>query len=284
MSNDPASSRSQTRRRPNGSGWVWTLDSGSPDEVLARARTAFFVMVGILVLLWAIQIINVVTGYHLTYNYGIQPRHVSTLPYILTSPFLHVSWTHIEGNSGPLFIFGFLAAYRGIGKFAAVTLITALTSGFAAWFFAPSNSVVVGASGVIFGYLGYILVRGLFDRHGLDVLIGAVMALCFAYQFTVLLPHQGIAWQAHIGGVVGGIACGWLLRDRRGARAAAPARQTSVATAPGTAVQPASAAAVTSSHAAKSKGKGKADGKDGFAVDPSNPRADLYKQLDDMGL
>ncbi len=280
MSNDPAPSKSQ-KRRPNGSGWAWTLDSGSPDEVLSKARTAFFVMVGILALLWAIQIANWADHYNLNHTYGITPRDIGSLPYILTAPFLHVSWTHIEGNSGPLFIFGFLAAFRGIGKFALVTLIVALTSGFAAWFFSPADSVTVGASGVIFGYLGYILVRGLFDRHGLDVLIGAVMALCFAYQFTVLLPHQGLSWQAHIGGLVGGIACGWLLRDRRGARAAAPARQASVAASPGTAVQPTGAAAVTSAQGKKAKGKAKGDG---FAVDPSNPRADLYKQLDDMGL
>jgi membrane associated rhomboid family serine protease len=283
MSNDPAARTSRTRQGRS-SGWVWTLDSGSPEDVLAKARTAFFVMVGVLALLWAIQIINVVDSYHLTFSYGIRPRDIGTLPYILTAPFLHFSWTHIEGNSGPLFIFGFLAAYRGIGKFATVTLIVVLTSGFAAWFFESPGSVGAGASGVVFGYLGYILVRGLFDRHGLDVLIGAVMALCFAYQFSVLLPHQGIGWQAHIGGVVGGVVGGWLLRDRRSARAASSARKERKATSSaGTAVQPASQGAVGTS-GQPAVGKGKAGGGKGFAVDPSNPRADLYKQLDDMGL
>ena len=59
------------------------------------------------------------------------------------------------------------------------------------------------------------MVRGFFDRHPIDMLIGAVMALCFAYQFTVLLPQNGIGWQAHIGGLVGGVAAGWIFRDRR---------------------------------------------------------------------
>jgi membrane associated rhomboid family serine protease len=270
MSNDPAARKGRAPKPAKRSGWVWTLDSGSPEEVVARARTAFFVMVGVLVVLWAIQIANWADGYNLVNTYGIVPRHVGSLPYILTAPFLHFSWTHIEGNSGPLFIFGFLAAYRGIGKFAIVTLIVVLTSGFAAWLFEPAG-VGAGASGVVFGYFGYIMVRGLFDRHGLDVLVGAVMALCFAYQFSVLLPKQGIGWQAHIGGVVGGIVCGWLLRDRRAGRAAAPARTVSAApaTAPGTAIQ------------AASSGK---KGEKGLTVDPANPRADLYKQLDDMGL
>ena len=257
-----------------------SLDSGQAADILAVARKAFFVMVGVLVVIWAIQIVNWADGYRLSVEYGIKPRDVGSLPYILTAPFLHFSWTHIEGNSGPLFIFGFLAAYRGIGKLAAVTLIVVLTSGLAAWFFEAPGSVGAGASGVVFGYFGYIMVRGLFDRHGIDVLIGAVMALCFAYQFSVLVPQQGIGWQAHIGGLAGGIIAGWLLRERgrakssvakapKAKRATAPAAQATVAgaTATTTAIEPA---------------KGKAAKK--FAVPDDNPRADLYKQLDDLGL
>jgi membrane associated rhomboid family serine protease len=272
----------------------WTVDVGEAEVVIAGARKALFVMVGVLAVLWIVQIVNWADHYHLTFDYGIRPRDVSALPYILTAPFLHFSWTHIEGNSGPLFIFGFLAAYRGIAKFAGVTAIVVVTSGLAAWFFESPGSVGAGASGVVFGYFGYIMVRGLFDRHAIDVLIGAVMALCFAYQFSVLLPHQGIGWQAHVGGLAGGILSGWLLRDRGAARSrkAAGARQatassrTGVAATPGTvAVRPASAASPSASASAQTKAgqPRKASGK-GFAVDPANPRADLYKQLDDLGL
>ena len=74
---------------------------------------------------------------------------------------------------------------------------------------------------MVFGYFAYIIVRGIFDRHPIDLLIGLVMALCFAYQFTVLVPQHGIGWQAHIGGVVGGVLAGWVFRDhRRGKRPA----------------------------------------------------------------
>ena len=193
----------------------WDLGAGDAVSVVAEARRALFVMVGFLAILWIVQIVNVADGYHLAISYGIRPRDVTSLPDILTAPFLHFSWAHIEGNSGPLFIFGFLAAYRGVRKFAGVTLLVILASGLVAWFTESAGSVGAGASGVVFGYFGYIMVRGLFDRHSVDVLIGAVMALCFAYQFTVLLPHAGIGWQAHIGGLLGGVAAGWLFRDRR---------------------------------------------------------------------
>ena len=286
MSKEPAA---QAGGRPAGTPRrTWALDIADADAgtVLARARTALFVMTGFLVVIWAIQVANAADSYYLTQTYGIMPRDLSSLPYIVTAPFLHVSWSHIEGNSGPLFIFGFLAAYRGLGKFAAVTAIVVVTSGLAAWFFEPAGTVGVGASGVVFGYFGYIIVRGLFDRHAIDVLIGAVMALCFAYQFAVLLPHQGIGWQAHVGGVVGGVLSGWLLRDRRAARARGTARVSAArgpadtAAAPATAARGSLTAPATGSQGPK---PAKTGGKD-LVIDPSNPRAELYKQLDDMGL
>src|ERR1700746_3710311 len=110
-------------------------------------------MVGFLALIWIIQIANWADQYRLTLDYGIRPHDIGSLPNILTAPFLHFSWHHIEGNSGPLFIFGFLAAYRGIVKFLAVTVIVVLTSGLAAWFF-EAPGVGAGASGVVFGYFG----------------------------------------------------------------------------------------------------------------------------------
>src|ERR1039457_3873089 len=205
---------SERRRRRAG----WDLGAGDPATVIAEARKALFVMVGFLAILWVVQIANVADHYQLTFSYGIKPREIGSLPDILTAPFLHFSWAHIEGNSGPLFIFGFLAAYRGVAKFAGVTVLVILASGLAAWLTESSGSVGAGASGVVFGYFGYIMVRGLFDRHAIDILLGAVMALCFAYQFSVLLPQAGIGWQAHIGGVAGGIAAVWFFRDRRPGR------------------------------------------------------------------
>lgn len=260
------------------------LDASQAQQMVIGARNALFVMSGVLAALWVVQIFNWSDQYRLILSYGIRPRDVASLPYLFTAPFLHFSWTHIEGNSGPLFIFGFLAAYRGIAKFAGVTVVVVVTSGLAAWFFEAPNSVGAGASGVVFGYFGYIIVRGLFDRHAIDVLIGAVMALCFAYQFAVLLPHQGIGWQAHAGGLAGGIASGWIFRDHR-AKARRPAAAAAAAAgslpAPGTAISPVSG---SSSPARSLKPGGQKQGGKGPAVDPANPRADLYKQLDDLGL
>jgi membrane associated rhomboid family serine protease len=193
----------------------WSITEGDAQSMVAEARKAFFVMAGFIALIWIIQLANAADHYQLTFDYGIRPHDIGALPYIFTAPFLHFSWAHIEGNSGPLFIFGFLAAYRGVTKFLWLTLLVIVTSGLAAWLFEPANTVGAGASGVVFGYFGYIMVRGFFDRHVIDMIIGAIMALSFAYQFTVLLPHAGIGWQAHIGGLAGGVLAGWLFRDKR---------------------------------------------------------------------
>jgi membrane associated rhomboid family serine protease len=244
-----------SERRPRRAGW--DLGAGDPATVIAEARKALFVMVGFLAILWIVQIANVADHYQLTLSYGIKPREIGSLPDILTAPFLHVSWAHIEGNSGPLFIFGFLAAYRGVTKFFGVTAVVILTSGLGAWLFESARTVGVGASGVVFGYFGYIMVRGFFDRHAIDMLIGAVMALCFAYQFSVLLPQQGIGWQAHIGGIAGGVLAGWVFRDRRPRPAG---RAPALPAAPG------------------------ALGKKGTAPPADGSRAELHRQLDDLGL
>ena len=271
----------------------WTLGASDAESALAEARKALFVMVAFLAILWLVQVVNVLDHYQLTYNYGIRPRELASLPDIASAPFLHVSWTHIESNSGPLFIFGFLAAYRGVVRFLGLTALVILVSGLAAWFFGAPHTIGVGASGVVFGYLGYILVRGFFDRHGTDIMIGAVMSLCFAYQFTVLLPHTGIGWQAHIGGLAAGVVGGWIFRDRS-ASASRKAAKAAARPAAGAATSTAGVPAVTGGGGTVAAATQPADSPNASTSmarqDPSRtgsysgPRGDLHRQLDDMGL
>jgi membrane associated rhomboid family serine protease len=266
---------------------AWTLGTDDAASLVAEARKALFVMVGFLAILWVIQLANFADGYHLSEAYGIIPHDVHSLPYVLTSPFLHVSWTHIESNSGPLFIFGFLAAYRGVKRFLGLTALVIVTSGLAFWVSGTPGTVGVGASGVVFGYLGYVLVKGFFDRHGIDIMIGAVMALCFAYQFTVLLPKAHIGWQDHIGGLVGGLAGGWIFRDRAAAaarskvRAAAAAKTSSPARANTGTTTALPARIVPAREAA---GSGTASQQEHSTGTYPGTRADLHRQLDDLGL
>ena len=234
---------------------------------VTEARKAFFLMVGFIGLIWILQIVNWADHYRLDLDYGILPRNITRLPEIFTAPFLHFSWDHIEGNSGPLFVFGLLAAYRGVVKFLGVTLLIAVTSGLAVWLFQGSSELTVGASGLIFGYFGYVLSRGLIDRNLIDALAAVVMALSYAYILTVAIPGtHGVSWLGHLGGLIGGLAAGWIFRTRRSLPKADRGR---VPGGPG--------------------GSGGSGGQTtGAAValptSPDHPRSDLYKELGDLGL
>ncbi|MGH3149360.1 MAG: rhomboid family intramembrane serine protease [Streptosporangiaceae bacterium] len=224
-----------------------------------EARKAFFLMVGFIALIWILQVFNWAGHYRLDATYGILPRSIGHLGDIFTAPFLHFSWDHIEGNSGPLFVFGLLAAYRGVVKFLGVTLVVVLTSGLAVWLFQGNKELTVGASGLIFGYFGYVLARGLIDRNLIDALAAIVMALSYSYILTVAIPGTpGVSWVGHLGGLVGGLASGWFFRTKRGlprgGRTKPPA--DSGPGSPGTALQ----------------------------VSQGHPRADLHKELGDLGL
>ena len=180
---------------------------------LLKFRNALIVMGVFLAVIWLLQVLNVADSYRLDASYGIVPRDTGRLGEIFTAPFLHFSWAHIEGNSVPLFVLGVLAAYRSLVKFAFATLIIAVTSGMAVWLFQSGPSLTVGASGVIFGYFGYVLVRGFVDRNPVDIGLGLVAgALYWGIRAVAIPGTPGVSWIGHVGGLVGGVAAAWLLR------------------------------------------------------------------------
>ena len=180
---------------------------------LRKFRDALIVMGVFLAVIWVLQVANWADGYRLDSEFGILPEHVSRLGDIFTAPFLHFSWQHIEANSLPLFVLGVLAAYRSITRFLLASLIIAVTSGMAVWLFQSSNELTVGASGLVFGYFGYVLVRGFFDRNLVDIGVGLVAGVLYWTILQVAIPGTpGVSWIGHVGGLVGGVLAAWVLR------------------------------------------------------------------------
>jgi membrane associated rhomboid family serine protease len=180
-----------------------------------KLRDALAVMGVFVALIWILQVFNWADGYRLDPELGIWPHSVSHLADIFTAPFLHFNWQHIEGNTVPLFVLGVLAAYRGIAKFLLVTLIVTVVSGLAVWLFQSGSELTVGASGIIFGYFGYVLIRGFFDRNLLDIGVGVVAGLLYWTILQVAIPGTpGISWIGHLGGLCGGVLAAWLVRTR----------------------------------------------------------------------
>lgn len=177
---------------------------------------AVFVTVLLLVVCWTVEIANAADGGALSAAYGIRPHDAGSIWHIFTAPFLHANLDHIMANSLPLAILGFLSATRGMARFLTVSLIIIVVSGLGVWFLAAPGSVTVGASGLIFGYFGYLLARGFVERRVGDVVIGVLVAVFYGTMIFGALPGQpGISWQAHLFGLFGGIAAAWFTRAGR---------------------------------------------------------------------
>jgi membrane associated rhomboid family serine protease len=184
------------------------------------AMIAVMVLVQLASLFWA-NLVNVL---------GIQPRTLSGLVGIVTAPFVHLDWQHLVSNAIPFLIFGFLVMVHGVKQFVAVTAVIWLVSGFGVWLTAPSDSVVIGASGIVFGWLAYLLARGIFNRNVWQILLGVVLFLIWGGMFWGVLPGaSGISWQGHLFGSLGGVLAAFLAAKADGPRrpAVAAAPQTS---------------------------------------------------------
>jgi membrane associated rhomboid family serine protease len=172
------------------------------------------------VLLYVIEAVNMATAGLLTVDFGIRPRDPSSLPDILTAPLVHdaSSWNHLVANTLPLVVFGFLAFLAGLRQFLTAVGFSWIASGLGVWLFGGSifgaPGVTVGASGVIFGLFGFLLVRGFFNRSWGQVLLAVVLLLAYGSVLLGVLPTvgRGISWQSHLFGLVGGVLAAVVLR------------------------------------------------------------------------
>ena len=164
--------------------------------------------------LWSVFAVNTVLGGALL-QYGVVPRTVDGLRGIVLAPFLHADLAHLTANTASLLILGWLAMLRDPRHFGIVALLAALGGGFAAWLLGAGNSVHVGASGLIFGFLGFLIFAGWYARSfGSIVLSIGVTVLWGGLVFGVLPGDVGISWQEHLGGFLGGVlAARWFSRD-----------------------------------------------------------------------
>lgn len=171
---------------------------------------------GVLAVMWLLEIIDQLTGNSLD-ELGIHSRSLEGLAEIFSAPFLHFGYDHLAGNSIPFLVLGWLALVNNAGRFVVTTLFITIISGMFAWLMSPSNAVTAGASGIIFGWLGYLLARGFFERKMLQILVAVGLLVVYGSMVFGLLPtNSGISWQGHLGGFLGGILAAWLLSRRAG--------------------------------------------------------------------
>ncbi len=166
-------------------------------------------------LMWLSEVIDTAAGNRLD-QYGIEPRDGDGLVGIVAAPFLHSGFDHLISNTVPLIVMGLVIAFAGALRVVAVTAVVALASGLGTWLVAPDGTVHIGASGVVFGYATYLLSRGVFSRNLTELAIAAVVAVVWGGALLGgLLPEEGISWQGHLFGAVGGIVAGRVLAPTR---------------------------------------------------------------------
>jgi membrane associated rhomboid family serine protease len=167
--------------------------------------------------MWVLEVFDqVFSGTHLD-QYGIRPHNAPDgLLGIVSAPFLHADFGHLIGNTIPFVVLGFTIALSGLARVAATTAVVVLVGGLGVWLFAPSGTDHIGASGVVFGYASYLIARGVFSRNLLHLGVGLVVIAL--YGTTLLFgfaPRDGISWQGHLFGAVGGVVAARLLDARR---------------------------------------------------------------------
>ncbi len=154
--------------------------------------------------------------------YGIRPRTGEGLVGMFVAPWLHGGWGHLLSNTLPFLVLGTIVLLEGWRSWARATLIVLLTSGATVWLLAPTNSLTLGASGIVFGWLVYLLVRGFFTGSPGQIATGVVVFLFYGGMLWGVLPTDvGVSWQAHLGGALGG-----LLAARSRGKALRPRPQT----------------------------------------------------------
>lgn len=187
-------------------------ETSGKSEMMRELKTQGSVLFGLVGFMWLVHIVNAVVFQGRLAGLGVHPRTLFGLVGILFAPFLHGSFAHIMGNTLPMIVLGFFVMLRRKRDLAYVSILSALVGGLGTWLIAPSASVHVGASVLVFGYLGYLLVRGVLERSFWSIAGSVAVFLLYGGALFGILPGEaGISWQSHLFGLLGGVLAARLL-------------------------------------------------------------------------
>lgn len=191
---------------------------GSRKNSLARELKTQATILGVFVSsFWIIEFVDLFFFRGWLDRFGIAPHQLIGLRGILFAPFLHGNLPHLIANTVPFLILGWLVMLQETSDFWIVTMITMIVGGLGVWLFAAPGSLHIGASGLIFGYLGFLLLRGYFQRNFASILLSIVVGVVYGGLIWGVLPTQpGISWQGHLFGFLGGVlAARMIAKEKR---------------------------------------------------------------------
>ena len=171
------------------------------------------ILFGLVAVLWLVELIDafILQTYSL-HRYGILPRDLIGLRGVLFAPFLHGNFPHLIANTVPFLTLGWLVMLQRTSDFWRVTGITILVGGLGTWLIGRSESVHIGASILIFGYLGFLLFRGYFQRNAPSIALSIIVAVFYgSLIFGVLPTRTGVSWEGHLFGFIGGVIAAYQI-------------------------------------------------------------------------
>ena len=173
----------------------------------------YLIVAMVVAAMWIVEIIDLIPGTNFD-RWGIRPRQAVGLIGIVTAPFLHSGFPHLISNTIPFLVLGGIIAASGVQRFFQVTVLVALISGLGTWLVSPTNTDHIGASGLVFGYLTYLLGRGFFERKLTYLFVAVVVLFFYGGVLWGIVPKTGISWQGHIFGAIGGLVAARVFHAR----------------------------------------------------------------------
>lgn len=188
------------------------MSQGSRQEI----KTQAIILATFVAIFWLLEILDQFVFRGSLDYFGIIPHQVIGLRGILFAPFLHGDFPHLIANTVPFLILGWLVMLQETSDFFVVTGLTMLVGGLGVWLFAAPGSIHIGASILIFGYLGFLLLRGYFQRNIPSILLSILVFLLYGGTIWGVLPSRpGISWQGHLFGFLGGVLAAKLIATEK---------------------------------------------------------------------
>jgi membrane associated rhomboid family serine protease len=182
--------------------------------VVVEIRTQILILGTLVGLMWGLEIFDTFVFQNGLDTLGIYPRQPIGLRGILFSPFLHANFTHLGANTVPFIILGWLIMAQSLTNFVVVSVICMVLGGMGTWLFG-AKGLHIGASGVIFGYLGFLLARYFFDRRLSSGLVALFVGGTYGSVLWGVFPSlPGVSWEGHLFGFLSGILAAKLAIDR----------------------------------------------------------------------
>ncbi|WP_124977547.1 rhomboid family intramembrane serine protease [Aphanothece sacrum] len=186
------------------------------NDISREMKTQAKILGGFVAVFWLSELLDLFVFHGSLNQFGIIPHNIIGLRGILFAPFLHGNLAHLIGNTIPFIVLGWLVMLQETSDFWIVTALTMVIGGLGTWLFGAPGSVHIGASILIFGYLGFLLLRGYFQRNFASILLSIVVGFFYGrLVFGVLPSDRGISWQGHLFGFLGGILAAKLIANEK---------------------------------------------------------------------